>query len=52
MQKIGKFDKKIKVIRNGMEKRLTFMLRKNLVYIGNMQNSCPEVFLGKGGLKI
>ena len=32
MQEIGKFDKKLSVILNGMEKQMAFMIGKNLVF--------------------
>ena len=34
---IGKFDEKISVIRNGLEKYMTVFLNKNLVFIDSMQ---------------
>ena len=37
MQKIGKFDVKVSVIPNGLEKYLAFTLNKNLVFIDSMQ---------------
>ena len=37
MQEIGKFDVKISVIPNGLEKYMAFTINKNLVFIGSMQ---------------
>ena len=35
--KLDKFDVKINIIPNGLEKYMTFFLDKNLVFIGSMQ---------------
>ena len=37
MQEIGKFDVKINVIPNGLEKYMAFTINKNLVFIDSMQ---------------
>ena len=37
MQGIGRFDVKISVIPNGLEKHIAFRINKNLVFIDNMQ---------------
>ena len=37
MQKIGKFDVKIRVIRNGLEQYVTFAINKNLVFIDSTE---------------
>ena len=37
MQEIGKFDVKVSVIPNGLEKYLVFTINKNLVFIDSMQ---------------
>ena len=37
MQEIGKFDVKVSVIPNGLEKYMAFIINKNLVFIGSMQ---------------
>ena len=37
MQEIGKFDVKVSVMPNGLEKYMTFTINKNLVFIGSMQ---------------
>ena len=37
MQEIGKFDVKINVIPNGLEKYLAFTINRNLVFIDSMQ---------------
>ena len=37
MQEIGKFDLKINVISNGLEKYMAFTINKNLVFINNIQ---------------
>ena len=37
MQKIGKFDVKVSVIPNGLEKYMAFTINKNLVFIDSMQ---------------
>ena len=38
MQEIGKFDVKISVISNGLEKYMDFTINKNLVFIDSMQS--------------
>ena len=44
MQKIGKFNVKVNVIPNGLEKYMAFTINYNLVFIGSMQfmNSCID----------
>ena len=37
MQKIGKFDLKISVLRNGLEKYISFMVNWNLIFIDCIQ---------------
>ena len=37
MQEIGKFDLKVNVIPNGLEKYMAFRINKNLVFIDSMQ---------------
>ena len=37
MKEIGKFEVKIKVIPNGLEKYMTFTFNKNLIFIDSMQ---------------
>ena len=37
MQKIGKFDVKVNVIPNGLEKCMAFTINKNLAFIDSMQ---------------
>ena len=37
MQEIGKFDLKVNVIPNGLEKYMAFTINKNLVFIDSMQ---------------
>ena len=37
MQEIGKFDVKVNVIPNGLEKYMTFTINNNLVFIDSMQ---------------
>ena len=37
MQEIGKFDVKVSVILNGLEKYMAFRINKNLVFIDSMQ---------------
>ena len=37
MQKIGKFDVKISVLPNGLEKYMAFTANKNLIFIGSME---------------
>ena len=37
MQEIDKFDVKISVISNGLEKYMAFTINKNLVFIDSMQ---------------
>ena len=37
MQEIRKFDVKISVIPNGLEKYMAFTMNKNLTFIGSMQ---------------
>ena len=37
MQQIGKFDIKISVIQNGLEKYMAFTINKNSVFIDKMQ---------------
>ena len=37
MQKIGKFDVKISVLPNGLEKYMAFTDNKNLIFIGSME---------------
>ena len=37
MQEIGKFDVKINVIQNRLEKYMTFTINKNLVFIDSME---------------
>ena len=37
MQEIGKFDVKVNVIPNGLEKYMTFIINNNLVFIDSMQ---------------
>ena len=37
MQKTGKFDVKVNVIPNGLEKYMAFTINKNLVFIDSMQ---------------
>ena len=37
MQEIGKFDVKVSVIPNGLEKYMAFTINKNLIFIGSMQ---------------
>ena len=37
MQEIGKFDIKVNVIPNGLEKCMAFAINKNLVFIDSMQ---------------
>ena len=37
MQERGKFDVKVSVIPNGLEKYMAFIINKNLVFIGSMQ---------------
>ena len=37
MKEIGKFEVKIKVIPNGLEKNMTFTFNKNLIFIDSMQ---------------
>ena len=39
MQEIGKFDVKVNVIPNGLEKQMVFTINNNIVFIGNMQFS-------------
>ena len=36
MQEIGKFDVKVNVISNGLEKYMAFRINNNLVFIGSM----------------
>ena len=36
MQEIGKFDVKVNVISNGLEKYMAFTINNNLVFIGSM----------------
>ena len=47
MQETGKFDKKISVIPNGLEKHMTFTINDNLVFIDSMQfmNSSLDALL-------
>ena len=47
MQEIGKFDVKINVIPNGLEKYMAFTFKKNLVFIDNMQfmKSSPDALV-------
>ena len=42
LKKVGKFDVKVNVIPNGLEKHMAFTINKNLVFIDSMQfmNSC------------
>ena len=46
MQEIGKFDNKISVIPNGLEKYMAFMINNNLVFIDSIQfmNSSLDLF--------
>ena len=37
MQEIGKFDIKVNVIPNGLEKYIAFTINRNLVFIDSMQ---------------
>ena len=37
MQEIGKFDVKVNVIQNRLEKYMTFTINKNLVFIDSME---------------
>ena len=37
MQETGKYDVKVNVIPNGLEKYMAFIINKNLVFIGSMQ---------------
>ena len=37
MQKIGKFDGKVNVLPNGLEKYMAFIINNNLVFIDSMQ---------------
>ena len=47
MQEIGKFDVKINVIPNGLEKYIAFTFNKNLVFIDSMQfmKSSPDALV-------
>ena len=47
MLKIGKFDVKIRVIRNGLETYMAFTINKNLVFIDSIQfmNSSLNVLI-------
>ena len=41
MQEIGKFDVKIDVIPNGLEKYMAVVINKNLVFLDSMQFTNP-----------
>ena len=47
MQEIGKFNVKVNVIPNGLEKYMAFTINFNLVFIGRMQfmNSCIDALV-------
>ena len=49
MQKIGKFDVKLSVIPNGLERYMAFTINKNLVFIDSIQfmNSSPDELVKK-----
>ena len=47
MQEVGKFDVKVNVIPNGLEKYMVFKINKNLLFIDSMQfmNSSPDALV-------
>ena len=47
MQEISKFDVKVNVIRNGLEKYMGFTINNNLVFIDSIQfmNSSPNALV-------